>query len=490
MPKVSVLVVEDERLIARDIQNSLEKLGYRVPATAATGEDAVKLAGEKSPDLVLMDITLKGNMDGVDAAAAIHSKFDIPVIFLTAHADKATVERAKISEPYGYLLKPFEERELQICIEIAVYKHRMEQKIRNVERWFSTMFKSIGDGVISTDKNGIIRFMNPMAEALTGWESKEALGMDLMKVFRIETPSASQSPENLIRRAAEEGLVVDLSYDSRLIRKDDTQVPIGDSIAPIRDIDDNVMGVVIVFRDTSREKRIGAIYERLQKMSAMGQLAASMAHELNNPLTVIMGFAQSALKKAQSGVDFSVVFQTIDREANRCKRLVQELLTFSRTEKTEMASCNLNEIIESTLQLLEPRAKMSEIEICLDLDRSIPEMTAIRDQVQQVIFNLSHNAMDAMLKGGQLIIRTCLKSNGQVNVQIEVEDTGKGIPTEVQANVFEPFFTTKEMGKGTGLGLTICKEIIQRHNGTIKFASKAEKGTTFTVKFPVQAAVP
>jgi len=267
-------------------------------------------------------------------------------------------------------------------------------------------------------------------------------------------------------------------------------VPIGDSIAPIRDIDDNVMGVVIVFRDTSREKRIGAIYERLQKMSAMGQLAASMAHELNNPLTVIMGFAQSALKKAQSGVDFSVVFQTIDREANRCKRLVQELLTFSRTEKTEMASCNLNEIIESTLQLLEPRAKMSDIEIRLDLDRSIPEMTAIRDQVQQVIFNLSHNAMDAMLKGGQLIIRTCLKSNGQVNVQIEVEDTGKGIPTEVQANVFEPFFTTKEMGKGTGLGLTICKEIIQRHNGTIKFASKAEKGTTFTVKFPVQAAVP
>ena len=164
MASFKILVVEDESIVAMDIKHRLENMGYIVPAITSSGEEAVEKASETNPDLVLMDIVLKGEMDGIDAAQQIKDNLDIPVVYLTAYSDERTLKRAKITGPFGYIIKPFEDRELHSAIEVALYKHEMESKLKANEKRLSTTLESIGDAVITTDKDGCITFMNPIAQ--------------------------------------------------------------------------------------------------------------------------------------------------------------------------------------------------------------------------------------------------------------------------------------------------------------------------------------
>ena len=175
MAKARILVVEDEIIVAQDIQMTLTQLGYEVCATVISGEAALACLDETRPDLVLMDIHLAGKLDGVATAERIRQRMQIPIIYLTAHSDEATLQRANITEPYGYILKPFEERELSIAIDIALYRHETEQKLRQMERWMASTLKSMGDAVLTTDLQGKITFMNQIAGTLTGWDKREVL---------------------------------------------------------------------------------------------------------------------------------------------------------------------------------------------------------------------------------------------------------------------------------------------------------------------------
>ncbi|MEO1388432.1 MAG: response regulator [Cyanobacteria bacterium J06634_6] len=165
-----VMVVEDESIISLDIRNSLKKLGYGIAGAAASGDVALMKIANSRPDLILMDIHLKGKMTGIQVSQQVQSNFQIPVIYLTANADSATFNGAKETSPYGYLLKPFEEKELGMAIEIALYKHEQEQIVRSSESWYAIAFQSITDAVIATDVNGYIVFMNAAAESTTGWQ--------------------------------------------------------------------------------------------------------------------------------------------------------------------------------------------------------------------------------------------------------------------------------------------------------------------------------
>ena len=255
MATAGILLVEDENIVALDLRMRLTKLGYSVLGMAASGEEAVAKATSLAPDLVLMDINLKGDMDGIGAAEQIKARLDIPVIFVTAYADENTLQRAKITEPYGYLLKPFEERELHTSIEIALYKHKMERRLKESERWHSTTLNSIGDAVITTDTQGRITFMNPVAEGLTGWPAAEALGQEAAVVFSViaeETRAATQSPIATVLR---EGVTAELADGTLLVSRNGREIPIDDSAAPIIDEQGNVSGVVLVFHDITERRR-------------------------------------------------------------------------------------------------------------------------------------------------------------------------------------------------------------------------------------------
>jgi len=254
-PKTRILVVEDENLVGRDILSMLRGLGYQVVGLVSTGEQAVQKARALAPDIVLMDVVLKGEVDGISAADTIWESLGIPVVYLTAYTDERTLQRAKMTEPFGYLLKPFEERELQTTIEMALYKSKMDKKFKERGRWLSTILNSIGDAIIATDQTGRVAFMNPVAERLTGWTETEALNKSLPEVFQAAADETAPSPVDRTAVAAPEAGGPILSTRSLLQVRLGPVLPVEGSLAPIRDDQGRSQGGVLVFRDITDRKR-------------------------------------------------------------------------------------------------------------------------------------------------------------------------------------------------------------------------------------------
>jgi len=258
-----ILVVEDEIITAMDIQNRLINLGYDVPEIVCSGEEAIIKVKENKPDLVLMDINLNSEMDGIEAASKIHSFSDIPVIYLTAYSDDIILARAKITEPYAYLIKPFKDRELQINIEIAFYKYTMEKKIkesyetiREKNQWLVATIESVGDAVIATDQKGTIQLMNPMAEALTGWKQNEALGKPLPSIFNIISGNIGEKIEDPITKANRSDVFYGLADHTVLVTKDGMKRQVDIIGSTIKIDGTNIIGFVFIFDDVTWRTRI------------------------------------------------------------------------------------------------------------------------------------------------------------------------------------------------------------------------------------------
>jgi two-component system cell cycle sensor histidine kinase/response regulator CckA len=238
-----ILVVEDDGIVGRDLQETLVRHGYSVPHVAPTGERAVELVGQTAPDLVLMDISLGGELDGIDAAELIQGSHGTPVIYITGGADDATQRRAQMTGPYGYLVKPFAEADLLAAVEGALERYDSIQRLEASERRFVSTLKSITEGVISTDLAGNITFVNPVAERLTGWSSLEACGRPLGDVFLVRDAEGGEV-KPLPRGGDRKGV----NRSVALIARDGTIVPIEDSTAPIKDDAGGLTGLVVVFR--------------------------------------------------------------------------------------------------------------------------------------------------------------------------------------------------------------------------------------------------
>ncbi|MFH1526894.1 MAG: response regulator, partial [Bacteroidota bacterium] len=253
--KARILVVEDEVIVAENLALAISDLGYEVVGRPVSAEEAVKKALELEPDLILMDIVLKGNKNGIDASQEIKKKKDIPIIFLTAYSDISFIDKAKSIEPYAYIVKPFQPRQLLASIEMALYKSRMEKKLQETQEWFSITLKSIGDCVIATDSKGYVKFMNTVAEAVTGWNMDDAVGKLVNVVYNIINEETGEPAEDPVTRVIREGTVAGLPNHTLLITKDGTKIHIDDSGAPIMDDRGNIIGVVLVFQDITERKR-------------------------------------------------------------------------------------------------------------------------------------------------------------------------------------------------------------------------------------------
>ncbi len=262
MTKKQILVVEDESIVAEHIRRSLKNMGYSVSSVASSGENAIKEVEINCPDLVLMDIVLLGEMDGIETARQIRSRFNIPVVYLTAYSDEEILERAKITEPFGYVIKPFNERELRINIEIALYKHKMERELKESERWLAATLKSLGEAVIATDKKGIIKIMNPFAEVLTGWTLKEALGKPLASIFNVISEGTDKHVEDPVTKAIRQDSFYGLADQTILIAKEGARTPVDIIGTAIKDDRDCVIGVVLIFYDIIERIRIDETLKR------------------------------------------------------------------------------------------------------------------------------------------------------------------------------------------------------------------------------------
>ncbi|HEX6767369.1 MAG TPA: response regulator, partial [Polyangiaceae bacterium] len=346
----SILVVEDERLVARDLEASLRMMGYDVIGTTATGEDCLERADVHRPDLVLMDVRLAGSMDGIETAQHLRARFDVPVVYLTAYVDEHTVARARDTGPQGYVVKPFRSGELRSAIEIALFKHRAESRLRERERWFSTTLRAIGDAVIAVDERGDVAFMNRSAEQLVGYREEQAKGKPLQRVFRVIDERTREPIDTPVHLALTEHLQTHLSRHIALTNGQQER-PIEDSIAPIVDDAGRSLGAVIVFRDVSEARRRDERVALSDRMASLGVLAAGVGHEINNPLTYILANASAAgtrISEVRSRVEGSTdptmrelslalaeveeMLKEVEHGATRVKRIVSDLRVFARPE--------------------------------------------------------------------------------------------------------------------------------------------------------------
>ncbi|MFQ4138949.1 putative bifunctional diguanylate cyclase/phosphodiesterase [Nodosilinea sp. PGN35] len=256
MKNKTILVVEDEVVIAMDLQATLIDLGYEVPEIITAGEVAIQRALKLRPDLVLMDIHLSGAVDGIAAAAAITQELDIPVIYLTAYADEETFQRASLTTPFGYILKPFEARELRANIDIAFYKHSLEKTIKEHRQWLLAVLNSISEGVAASDTRGLIKFMNPVAEGLTGWSQAEAVGRSPTEIFHFVDEVTGNLIDNPLLRSLHEAHTVYLPENALLLTKQGQEIPVADSAAPIYSDRGQLEGAVMVVRDSTEQRRL------------------------------------------------------------------------------------------------------------------------------------------------------------------------------------------------------------------------------------------
>ena len=494
LAKTSILIVEDEGLIARDLETRIRKAGYDVAGIVDSGEAVLKATDECCPDLVLMDIRLRGEMDGIEAARQLQLRHDIPVIYLTAHTDRETLNRAKITGPFGYLAKPVSAATLPTSIELALYKHRVEHKLRQQRAWLRTSLETMADGMIIVDQLGRIQYLNPAGETITGWTADDALDQPVGDVLRLFHPDRDSDFDATFLASLADNKPSSFPFEIKLLTRNDETTPVEGSISPSSD-DGTSVGAVITFRDTTmregdeRERRL------VQKMQAVGRLAAGIAHDFNNVLTVILGYTNMLLAAKNEFTPLTIqALEEIRHAGNSAATLTKQLLTFSHHRATDPRSLNLNDLIRESEQLC--RSLIGEtVEWITSLDASARQVYADPSQLIQVLMNLVVNARDAMPGGGTLTVTT---ENIELEtatvpgtsvpeqfVMLSVADTGVGIDDDLADHIFEPFFTTKADGHGTGLGLSIVHAIVTDLGGTISVNSKPGEGAMFRVFLPV-----
>jgi PAS domain S-box-containing protein len=365
-------------------------------------------------------------------------------------------------------------------------REKHAEEIREREEWFRTTLTSIGDAVIVTDKLGRVSFLNPVAEILTGISAARARDRDINEIFPIINEFTSAPAQNPVRRVIREGNVCGLANHTALRHADGHLIPIEDSAAPIRDGKGRLIGVVLVFRDVTYERKSQELMRKSEKLAAAARLSATVAHEINNPLEAIGNLIYIA--KGSPGAPSDVVrhLSLAEQELERVAHITRQTLGFYR-ESNEPGPIDIPALVDAVLRLYSNKVESKNIRVECEL-ADCPSMIGVAGELKQVISNLVSNAVDAVGSDGKIRIALTHANDGNGGaVQLIIEDDGPGIPPENLNRIFEPFFTTKK-DVGTGLGLWVSREIIERHGGTIQVSSgdgsNGGPGASFVIQLP------
>ncbi len=364
-------------------------------------------------------------------------------------------------------------------------RERDAAALRQSEEWFRVTLSSIGDGVIAANNQGLVSFLNPVAERLTGTSLAHARGRRIGDIFHILSEDTNRPVENPAEKVLAQGCAVGPENRTVLRRPDGHFLPIEDSAAPITDDSSKLIGVVLVFRDASQERSFQQALRRTEKLAAAARLSATVAHEINNPLEAIGNLIYLAKTNLDAPDMAAEQLQLAEHELARISHITQQTLGFFR-ESTSPSPVYLPSLIKSVLKLYSNKLQHKEIKIEATFEEC-PPITVFAGEIQQLVSNIISNAIDALPVKGTLKIEAApvKKVDGDL-IRLKIEDDGPGIAPENLKRIFEPFFTTKK-DVGTGLGLWVCKEIAERHGGSVHAHSDTEngpKGAVFTVLLP------
>lgn len=486
-----MLIVEDETLIAMHLESQLQRLGYAVRGVTASGEEAVKLAHELRPDLVLMDIRLDGHMDGIEAAEQIRETLRMPLLFVTSHTDETTVQRAKGAAPLGYIVKPFGERELHSSIQIALHRHELEKELAAKEQWWRTTLRSIGDGVVATDDGGQVVFMNSVAEKLTGWAEEEAVGRKIDEVMSLLSGDSLELA-NPVRQALQELTAFDLPEDTALRKKNGPTIQIEDAATPIQDSTGKLLGGVMVFRDVTQrresETQLRQAHANLLRLNEdLDQFTYAASHDLQEPLRNIAHFSQLLARRYAGLMDAGgqECLTFIEEGAKRMEQMIHALRGYSRQTREarhDMAVADLNQVVSdavANLQLLINESAATLSWGCL------PALRVHREQITCVFQNLLSNALKYRKADTVPCIDITTRLTDSSTWLFSVRDNGIGFDPCYAERVFGVFKRLHRSAyPGTGIGLAICRRIVEQHGGRIWAESNLGCGSTFSFTLP------
>jgi PAS domain S-box-containing protein len=351
----------------------------------------------------------------------------------------------------------------------------LEQKALEIARlkdFSENIVESLNVGVLAVDLEGIVESWNTRMEQLFGVARQDAVGRQLRSLL----------PEELAAEIAARGDAEQITgiYKQRLHHQGKA-LTLNVSITPLVSKSAERIGRLLLFDDVTQRERMEEQMSQTEKLTSLGLLAAGVAHEVNTPLAVISNYIQMLAKQMPDADPRQSIIEKIVKQTFRASEIVNNLLNFSRTGAGESVDIDVNRVVEETLSLVSHPLKTSQIQVVKHLGETLPAVRGSANKLQQVFLNLFLNARDAMPGGGLLEVRTGAH-NG--SVEIEVVDTGAGIPREHIHRIFDPFFTTKASGRGTGLGLSVSYGIIKEHSGKIDVRSTPGKGTSFHVEFP------
>lgn len=483
-----ILAIDDDPMTLDMIRLMLQNAGATCE-TADSGPEGLTRMESFQPHMILLDYMMPV-MNGAQVYEAIQTRDEfrsyrsLPVLMLTGKTDNADEQQTFFRMGLdAYLHKPFGFRELINVISnvFALRDARQEnaqlhEEIRQVRNYLQSIFDHITDIVSVQDASFAIQRHNRTATRWSDGSPLEGRRCYRMYFGRDAVCEGCPVPSMLeTGRAA----------TSELPSSDDRSYEV--SVYPIHSSGGQLTTFVEIIRDTTERRRLEQRLLESSKLASLGTLAAGVAHEINNPLCIILGFAQSLAQDHTLPESVRRDLTIIEQESARCGKILQDLLSYAKPSTAEKTAVHLADVLTSCIELLQQMSKKNGVEVRTEYESSLPFLHVDVPKLQQVFINILLNSLQAMPTGGRLFVAMRL-DRPQRTITTTITDTGSGIPSDRIERIFDPFFTTK-FGSGTGLGLAISRAIVNEHGGTISATSAEGQGTTVTVVLPIDAKI-
>ncbi len=476
MAKTKILIVEDDPSVAELVETSLQALGYDVLAVASSGEDAVKKVEKVKPDVVLMDIKLEGILDGIEAAGQISSRYDIPIIYLSGHADEETLERAKITEPFGYLLKPFQQKELYFTIELALHKHRMERKLKESEERYRALYEESPSMSFSVDAEGTILSVNKFGAEQLGYTAKELLGQSVLTIiYREDREDFLHQLTACLHDPAQIAF-----QEFRKVRKDGNMLWVKGTMSTAQGADGNRF-ILIISEDITKRKQTEEKllnYQRQLRSLASRLLLTEerekhrIATDIHDRISQILAVSKIKLGELRESASSS----DLARNLNEVHKLIEQMILDTRSLTFELSPPILHELgLESAMEWLAEQIQTRH-KIAIDFEDD-GQSKPLVDDAKILLFQIARELLVNIVKHSRAQnARVSIRRNGEY-IQINVEDDGVGFDTsKINSN----------MDKAGGFGLFSIRERLDHFGGYLKIRSEPGKGTCITLMAPLK----